>query len=55
MLEAQFKRFKSMLELAFDPDVNLAFDSSIRFARFNGVPENIILKDKSEIDAYFMA
>ena len=55
LLEANLKKFKSMLELAFDPDINTAFDSSIKFARFNGVAEEKILKTKSDIDAFFLA
>ena len=55
LLEANLKRFKTMLELAFNPDINTAFDSSIRFARFNGVAEEKILKTKSDIDAFFLA
>lgn len=55
LLESNLKRFKSMLELAFDSDINTAFDSSIKFARFNGVAEEKILKTKSDIDAFFLA
>ena len=55
LLETNLKKFKSMLELAFSPDVNTAFDSSIKFARFNGVAEDKILKNKSDIDAFFLA
>lgn len=54
LLEANMRKFHSMLELAFDSDVNNAFDSSIAFAVFNGVEENKILKSKSDIDAFFL-
>lgn len=54
VLEENLNKFKSMMELAFDPDVNKAFDASIEFARFNGVAENQILKSKSDIDSYFL-
>lgn len=54
-LEADFKRFNSMLDLAFDTDINIAFESSVQFARYNGVPEDRILKSKSDIDAFFLA
>ena len=54
ILKENFSKFQSMVELAFDPDVNKAFDASIEFARFNGVPEDQILKSKSDIDAYFL-
>ena len=55
MLEESFKKFKSMMELAFNPDINKAFEASIEFARFNGVAEERILKSKTEIDAYFLS
>ena len=55
LLEANLKKFESMMALAFDPDINTAFDSSIEFARFNGVAEEKILKTKSDIDAFFLA
>lgn len=55
LLEANLKKFKSMMEVAFDPDVNKSFDASIRFARFNGVSEEKILKTKSDIDTFFLA
>lgn len=54
-LEDNFKKFSSMMELAFDVDINTAFESSIQFARFNGVAEDKILKTKAEIDAFFLA
>lgn len=54
-LEIDLKRFKSMLELAFDSEVNNAFAASIHFALLNGVAEEKILKRKSEIDAFFLA
>lgn len=54
LLEENLKKFQSMMELAFDPDVNLAFSASIQFARFNGVPEDKILKTKADIDAFFL-
>lgn len=54
LLEENLKKFQSMMDLAFDPDVNLAFSASIQFARFNGVPEDKILKTKADIDAFFL-
>ena len=55
LLDANLKKYKSMIELAFDVDVNKAFSASIDFARFNGVSENKILKTKTDIDAFFLA
>ena len=55
VLEANLKKFKSMLELAFDSNLNTAFDASINVARFNGVAEEKTLKTKSDIDAFYLA
>lgn len=55
LLEENLKKYKSMMELAFDLDINNAFESSIKFARYNEVPEEKILKTKSDIDAFFLA
>ncbi len=52
-LEREFAKFSSMLELAFDPDVNIAFDSSIALADHVGVPAGQVLRTKSDIDNYF--
>lgn len=54
-LKDGLKKFVSMMELAFDLDVNEAFCKSVEFARFNGVPEKKILKTKPEVDAFFLA
>ncbi len=54
MLEGQFKKFKSLMEFAFDVDVNSAFNGSIELARFNGVDEDKILKNTAEVNAYFL-
>lgn len=43
-----------MLELAFDPDVNIAFDGSIALADYGGVAKDQILRSKADIDNYFM-
>jgi hypothetical protein len=53
-LQEAFARFSSILELAFDPDINIAFAGSISLADNVGVPEDRILKSKSDIDNYFM-
>lgn len=49
----EFERFASALELAFDPDINVAFAGSIQLALQVGVPSGDVLKNKGEIDAYF--
>lgn len=50
----EFERFASALELAFDPDINVAFAGSIELAMQVGVPSGDVLKNKAEIDAYFL-
>lgn len=54
ILEQNFKKFQNLMEFAFDPDVNRAFEASIDFARSNGVAEEKILKSKADIDRYFL-
>ena len=49
----EFERFASALELAFDPDINVAFAGSVELALQVGVPGGDVLKNKAEIDAYF--
>lgn len=53
-LEKEFAKYASLLELAFDPDVNIAFANSIDFAKYVGVSDDLILKTKAEINRYFM-
>lgn len=53
-LEKNMRKFQSLMAFSFDPDVNVAFAASVELARFNGVPENKILKSKIDIDAYFL-
>lgn len=53
-LKKEFARFVSMLELAFDPDVNLAFYGSIALAGYTGVAKDQILQNKADIDNFFM-
>lgn len=51
----EFARFKSVLELAFDLDVNVAFAGSIGLAQHLGCDEEKILWDKQAVDAYFLS
>ncbi len=53
-LEKHLISFKSMIDLAFDVDINIAFNGSIQLALFNGVKEEKILKTKKEIDEFFL-
>ena len=54
MLKTEMERFSSMLELAFDPDVNIAFDGSIVLADYVGVTPKKVLRNKRDIDQYFL-
>lgn len=53
-LKEELEKFSSLLDWAFDPDVNKAFEGSIRLAQFVGVDETKVLKDTAEIDTFFM-
>lgn len=55
ILKAHFDAFEDLIAYAFDPDVNASFIASVEFARFNGVPEDRILKSKEDIDSFFMS
>ena len=43
-----------MLELAFDPNVNIAFDGSIALPDYVGVAQDRVLRSKADIDNYFL-
>ena len=49
----QMKEFYRLLELAFSPDYEIAFQGAINQARYLGVPEEEILINEKKIDAYF--
>lgn len=53
LLLQEFAKFKSVLDLALDPDVNAAFAGSIAMAQYVGCDKNKILLDKQMVDAYF--
>lgn len=52
-LKEELEKFSSLLEWAFDPDVNKAFEGSIHLAQLVGVDETKVLKDITEIDSFF--
>lgn len=54
LLKQEFAKFKSVIELAFDLNVNIAFDGSIALAEYVGCSAEKILKDKVAIDAFFL-
>ena len=53
-LKIMFEKYTSILEVAFDQDVNIAFAGSVELAEYTGVMQNRILKNKSDIDNYFL-
>ncbi len=52
-LKDEFAKFTSVVDLAFDLNVNIAFAGSIDLARYVGVSEEKILHNKNKIDSYF--
>ena len=53
-LQKELAKYTSMLELAFDRDVNIAFNGSIALADYVGVIQDRVLHSKSDIDNYFL-
>ncbi len=53
-LKKEFAKYTSMLELAFDRDVNIAFASSVALADYVGVAQDSVLRSKADIDNYFL-
>lgn len=53
-LKKEMARYTSLLELAFDKDVNIAFDGSIELADYVGVAHEAVLRNKPSIDRYFL-
>ncbi len=54
-LNAGLEKYYVLLDKAFAPDYEQAFQGSIALARHFGVPEKELLKNVSEIDRYFLA
>ena len=53
LLNQEFAKFKSVAELAFDLNVNVAFAGSVTLAQYVGCSDQRILKYKTEIDNFF--
>jgi len=53
LLKSEFAKFQSVVALAFDLNVNIAFTGSIELAQLVGCNNGQILKNKIEIDDYF--
>lgn len=54
-LETEMSRFNSLIELAFDEDTNVRFQSSIERARMANVPEAKIIKSEEECSDFFQS
>lgn len=53
-LEEEIKRFGSLVNWAFSEDANAAFEGSVKLAEHCGVRQDRILKNKLDIDGYFL-
>jgi hypothetical protein len=53
LLKQEFAKFSSMVALAFDINVNVAFENSVMLARYVGCDVNRVLKNKEEVDYFF--
>ncbi|MDR1194161.1 MAG: hypothetical protein LBK98_08385 [Peptococcaceae bacterium] len=53
-LRRELAKFKSLVDFAFDLNVNIAFAGSAMLALYAGCPDEKILKDKEAIDAFFL-
>ena len=53
LLKREFAKFRSVVALAFDFDVNIAFTGSVELAQYVGCDNSKILKNKAEVDSYF--
>ncbi len=53
-IQKAFERFQDLEKLAFDENINIAFQNSVYLAVEAGVEENKILKTQKDIDDYFL-
>ena len=53
-IQKAFQRFKDLEQLAFDENVNIAFQGSISLASEVGVADEQILRTKQDIDKFFI-
>ena len=54
-LNEQLAKFSSLIELAFDENINMRVISSIERARFVGVPEEHILTSEDVAEQFFLS
>ena len=48
-------RYIDVLGTAFSPDIDVAFMGSVELATFVGVPGREILKNKNDVDDFFLS
>ena len=53
-IQKALERFKDLEKLAFDEDVNIAFEGAVELAVEVGVSSDMILKTKDDIDNFFL-
>lgn len=53
ILKAEFKKYKSLVDMAFSADFNEAFEGSVGLAQYVGVSEGDILKNMEDINNFF--
>lgn len=53
-MEEETRKFGSLVDWAFSEETNVAFEGSVKLAEHCGVRQNKILKNKSDIDGYFL-
>ncbi len=53
-MEEEIGRFGSLVDWAFSEDANAAFEGSVKLAEHCGVRQDKILKNKADIDGYFL-
>lgn len=53
-LKKELAKYASILDLAFDTNVNIAFNGSIALADYVGVVPKKVLRNKQDIDQYFL-
>jgi len=53
-IRQEFSRFESVVDLAFDLNVNIAFAGSVTLTQYVGCSDEKILKDKAAVDAFFL-
>ena len=54
ILNTALKEYYAILEEAFSPSPEIAFNGSVKLAEYFNVPVSEILKDISDIDSYFL-